>query len=61
MAQKVYHTLTAHGQARRLRRLVFSALTQYDLDVNRLSVFQVRLMPSSPHAPWIWRILPCKI
>jgi Ser/Thr protein kinase RdoA (MazF antagonist) len=38
MGPKQYHTLTARGQARRLRRLAFTALAQYDLDVSRLSL-----------------------
>jgi Ser/Thr protein kinase RdoA (MazF antagonist) len=35
---KPYHHLTEHGQARRLRRLAFNALQEYDLPVTRLSL-----------------------
>lgn len=35
---KPYNTLTVNGQARRLRRLAFTVLRQYDLQVERLSL-----------------------
>lgn len=38
MTMKPYHTLTEHGQARRLRLLALQALQQYDLPVKRLSL-----------------------